>query len=189
MPTSQQQQLAAESLYRDANSLLYADNKPSEDAIDRVVSKMNKEYVLLRSHSQTQTESCPPFQYREETQLLAETCQRGRRRYHLHQRTQPCIQQEGSSSLHPVFDGTHTNLRRILDCPVLRQVHIRDSGQLRTRDCFVIFLFLSLYLYRVAWTRATILFSRLCPGGGLEYTVICQSSMMVSTVIDDPRLT
>ena len=40
-----QQQLAAESLYRDANSLLYADNKPSEDAIDRVISKINKEYV------------------------------------------------------------------------------------------------------------------------------------------------
>ena len=32
-------------MYRDANSLLYADNKPSEDAIDRVISKINKEYV------------------------------------------------------------------------------------------------------------------------------------------------
>ena len=44
-PTSLQQQLAAESLYRDANSLLYADNKPSDEAIDRVISKINKEYV------------------------------------------------------------------------------------------------------------------------------------------------
>ncbi|KAJ3477468.1 hypothetical protein NLI96_g10442 [Meripilus lineatus] len=43
VPTSQQQQLAAESLYRDANTLLYADNKPTEDAIDRVVSKINKD--------------------------------------------------------------------------------------------------------------------------------------------------
>jgi pre-mRNA-splicing factor SYF2 len=42
---SHQQQLAAENLYRDANSLLYADNKPSEEAIDRVVSKLNLEYV------------------------------------------------------------------------------------------------------------------------------------------------
>ncbi|RPD61558.1 SYF2-domain-containing protein [Lentinus tigrinus ALCF2SS1-6] len=42
-PTSLQQQLAAENLYRDANSLLYADNKPSEDAIDRVISKINKD--------------------------------------------------------------------------------------------------------------------------------------------------
>ncbi|KAI0767289.1 SYF2 splicing factor-domain-containing protein [Fomes fomentarius] len=42
-PTSLQRQLAAESLYRDANSLLYADNKPSEDAIDRVISKINKD--------------------------------------------------------------------------------------------------------------------------------------------------
>ncbi|KAM5536815.1 hypothetical protein V8D89_009533 [Ganoderma adspersum] len=42
-PSSLQQQLAAESLYRDANSLLYADNKPSEDAVDRVISKINKD--------------------------------------------------------------------------------------------------------------------------------------------------
>ncbi|KAI0088256.1 SYF2-domain-containing protein [Irpex rosettiformis] len=40
-PTSVEQRLAAESLYRDANSLLYADNKPSEEAIDRVIGKIN----------------------------------------------------------------------------------------------------------------------------------------------------
>ena len=45
VPTSQQQQLAAENLYRDANSMLYGDSKPSEDAIDRVVGKINKECV------------------------------------------------------------------------------------------------------------------------------------------------
>jgi len=43
VPTSVQQRLAAESLYRDANTLLYADNKPSEDAIDRVISKINRD--------------------------------------------------------------------------------------------------------------------------------------------------
>lgn len=43
-----EQQRAAESLYRDANTLLYADNKPSEDAIDRVIGKLNIEYVRLR---------------------------------------------------------------------------------------------------------------------------------------------
>ncbi|KAJ1309944.1 hypothetical protein OPQ81_006703 [Rhizoctonia solani] len=32
---------ASENLYRDANTLLYGDNKPSEEAIDRVVSKLN----------------------------------------------------------------------------------------------------------------------------------------------------
>jgi len=41
VPTSIEQQLAAENLYRDANSLLYADNKPSEEAIDRVIGKIN----------------------------------------------------------------------------------------------------------------------------------------------------
>jgi pre-mRNA-splicing factor SYF2 len=40
---SQEQKLAAENLYRDANTLIYGDNKPSEDAIDRVVSKINKD--------------------------------------------------------------------------------------------------------------------------------------------------
>jgi pre-mRNA-splicing factor SYF2 len=46
VPTAHQQQVAAESLYRDANSLLYADNKPSEEAIDRVIGKINQEYVV-----------------------------------------------------------------------------------------------------------------------------------------------
>jgi len=43
---SAEQQLAHENLYRDSSTLLYGDNKPSEEAIDRVVSKINKEYVL-----------------------------------------------------------------------------------------------------------------------------------------------
>lgn len=45
--TSEQQRMAAENLYRDANTLIYGDSKPSEDAIDRVVSKINKECVYL----------------------------------------------------------------------------------------------------------------------------------------------
>ena len=45
IPSAHQQQAAAESLYRDANSLLYADNKPSDEAIDRVIGKINQEYV------------------------------------------------------------------------------------------------------------------------------------------------
>jgi pre-mRNA-splicing factor SYF2 len=46
VPTSQEQQLAAERLYRNANTLIYGDNKPSEEAIDKVVSKINQECVL-----------------------------------------------------------------------------------------------------------------------------------------------
>ncbi|KAF5365323.1 hypothetical protein D9758_005418 [Tetrapyrgos nigripes] len=42
-PTSLEQQLAAENLYRDANTLMYGDSKPSEEAIDRVVSKINRD--------------------------------------------------------------------------------------------------------------------------------------------------
>ncbi|KAF5384128.1 hypothetical protein D9615_003353 [Tricholomella constricta] len=43
VPTSQEQQLAAANLYRDANTLIYGDNKPTEDAIDRVVGKINQD--------------------------------------------------------------------------------------------------------------------------------------------------
>ncbi|KAG6816857.1 hypothetical protein H0H87_002343 [Tephrocybe sp. NHM501043] len=44
VPISQeQQQLAAANLYRDANTLMYGDSKPSEDAIDRVVGKINQD--------------------------------------------------------------------------------------------------------------------------------------------------
>jgi len=47
VPTAYQQQVAAEGLYRDANSLLYADNKPSDEAIDRVIGQINQEYVFF----------------------------------------------------------------------------------------------------------------------------------------------
>ena len=39
--------MAADNFYRDANTLLYADNKPTEDAIDRVVGKINREQVVF----------------------------------------------------------------------------------------------------------------------------------------------
>ncbi|VDB83145.1 unnamed protein product [Peniophora sp. CBMAI 1063] len=51
VPSDTARQLASESLYRDANSLLYADNKPSEDAIDRVVSKLNLDADKKRKFS------------------------------------------------------------------------------------------------------------------------------------------
>lgn len=40
---------ASEDLYRDANSFVYADHKPSDDAIDRVIGKINIECVCFRS--------------------------------------------------------------------------------------------------------------------------------------------
>jgi len=43
LPASQEQQLAAENLYQDANTLIYGDSKPSEDAIDKVVEKINRD--------------------------------------------------------------------------------------------------------------------------------------------------
>jgi hypothetical protein len=51
--------MAAESLYRDANSLLYADNKPSDEAIDRVISNINSEYVCVIMRSVAFTHRSP----------------------------------------------------------------------------------------------------------------------------------
>ncbi|KAJ7708816.1 SYF2 splicing factor-domain-containing protein [Mycena rosella] len=42
-PTSAEQRLAAENLYRDANTLIYGDNKPTEDVIDKMVGKINRD--------------------------------------------------------------------------------------------------------------------------------------------------
>jgi len=41
--SSSEVQRAAEMLYRDANSFVYADHKPSEEAIDKVIHKLNME--------------------------------------------------------------------------------------------------------------------------------------------------
>lgn len=49
VPTTDQR-MAADNFYRDANTLLYADNKPTEDAIDRVVGKINREQVEFLPH-------------------------------------------------------------------------------------------------------------------------------------------
>ena len=46
VPTAHQQQVAVEGLYRDTNSLLYVDNKLTDEAIDRVIGKINDEYVV-----------------------------------------------------------------------------------------------------------------------------------------------
>ncbi|KAF9225025.1 mRNA splicing factor SYF2 [Gyrodon lividus] len=42
VPTTEQR-MAMDNFYRDANTLLYADNKPTDDAIDRVVGKINRD--------------------------------------------------------------------------------------------------------------------------------------------------
>ena len=138
MPTDLQQQLAAESLYRDANTLLYADNKPSEEAIDRVVAKMNKEcahppcqplcYVLtLRNTASTKRSDSPgsgPTKIRAtlHTSTNATGCST-RRCAHLRTRLPGC-----SSS--PMFS--------LIDCAVLRQVHGRDPCELRARHCTIV---------------------------------------------------
>jgi pre-mRNA-splicing factor SYF2 len=41
---------ASEDLYRGAHTLAYGDSKPREEAVDRVIGKINKEYVDCLSH-------------------------------------------------------------------------------------------------------------------------------------------
>ncbi|CAH7667564.1 SYF2 splicing factor-domain-containing protein [Phakopsora pachyrhizi] len=54
--TSVVQRAAAESLYRDMNSLVYADHKPSEEAIDRVVGKLNLDIDKRNKRSRVRKE-------------------------------------------------------------------------------------------------------------------------------------
>lgn len=44
---SHEQQMAHDGLYRDSNSLIYGDNKPSDAALDRVVNKIDEECVVF----------------------------------------------------------------------------------------------------------------------------------------------
>jgi SYF2 splicing factor len=76
VPSLHQQQLAAENLYRDANSLLYADNRPTEDAIDRVVSKINREFVRTVACPHGEPELMLSVQHRQERQILPQAAQR-----------------------------------------------------------------------------------------------------------------
>lgn len=69
----------AEALYRDANSLNYADNKPSEEAIDRVVNKLNQEYATSFLVGLYLWLIRPFLQLGQERQMVEETYERGRR--------------------------------------------------------------------------------------------------------------
>ncbi|KAJ7089843.1 SYF2 splicing factor-domain-containing protein [Mycena belliarum] len=55
VPTPAEQRLASENLYRDANTLIYGDNKPSEDAIDKMVGKMNRDIDKKSKFSRKRT--------------------------------------------------------------------------------------------------------------------------------------
>ena len=85
-------------LYRDANSFVYADHKPSDDAIDRVVGQINQEYVhalLLRT---AEDANLALLKHRQACEALPCT-KRRRRGCHIHQRPQQGIQQEARAVL------------------------------------------------------------------------------------------
>ena len=46
VPTAHQQNVAVEGPYCDMNSLLYVDNKPTDEATDRVIGKINDKYIV-----------------------------------------------------------------------------------------------------------------------------------------------
>lgn len=92
---------AAEDLYRGADTLAYGDNKPSEDAIDRVSSKINQECVHLFT-----TWGSANFQsWQKEEKGKG----RQQRASHLHQRAKQGLQQKGRSVLRQVYQRVRPN--------------------------------------------------------------------------------
>jgi hypothetical protein len=61
---------ANEMLYRDANSFVYADHKPSEDAIDRVIGQLNSDIdkrnkrSRVRKEDESEDVTCAPAVFR-----------------------------------------------------------------------------------------------------------------------------
>lgn len=56
-------------LYRDANSFVYADHKPTDDQVDRMISKLNSEYV--HSPDRGRPPPLPPRSIRTRTETLS----------------------------------------------------------------------------------------------------------------------
>ena len=134
VPTSQDQQLAAENLYRNANTLIYGDNKPSEEAIDKVVSKINQECVLyyftclpeLNVHSVDKKRKFSRKRANEDEGDIT----------YINERNRVFNKKVSHSSISPSFLRARlTSLDS--DCQILRQIHHRNSGKFRAWNCFV----------------------------------------------------
>jgi len=161
VPTDHEQKAMAETFYRDANTLMYGDNKPSEDAIDRVVSKINKEFVTLLS--------CPCLILTRNVCSIDKKGKFSRKRPNEDEGDITYINEHNRVFNKKVNSTlglpTTVILSKITltDCEVLRQVHYRDSCQLRTRNCSINCAFSSCLctcrssIYRVI--RANIIFS------------------------------
>ena len=142
--------MAAESLYRDANTLLYADNKPSEEAIDRVVAKLNREYVMLSSQEVLRINYIPiPLVL---TRRSVSQGSATRKRAILHTSTNATeFSTRRSVSIHSTPGDVLITHALFPDCALLRQVYSRDSCQLRawysTLNALLSFVFFS----RTSW--------------------------------------
>ncbi|KAF8653666.1 hypothetical protein AX16_003817 [Volvariella volvacea WC 439] len=108
---STSQQLASENLYRDANTLIYGDNKPSEDAVDRVVAKINKDIDKKAKFSRKR-----PNEDEGDITYINEHNRVFNKKARIHLIPNP------SMVLIDIISP---------DCPILRQVHRRDSCKLR----------------------------------------------------------
>jgi hypothetical protein len=139
IPSTQEQQLAREALYRDANTLLYGDNKPSEEAIDRVVSKLNQEYVIYFYYSRPSK-----FTNQPSTALISEANSLGNGL--TRRRVTSLTSTNATASSTRRYVGTpavasHSFFKcgyalipvRCTDRSVLRQVHGRNPRKLRAR--------------------------------------------------------
>jgi SYF2 splicing factor len=127
--TSQEQKLAAENLYRDANTLIYGDSNPSEDAIDRVVSKINQEYVFNR-FPRLSTLTFRSVLTRKVNSLGSAST---RRKEILPTSTSTIASSTRRQVFFPLTRFAHSYPSVISDCEILRQVYGRDTCQFRAR--------------------------------------------------------
>lgn len=156
MPTVEQQRMAAESLYRDANTLLYADNTPTEDAIDRVVAKINKECV--HHLFQALYLSCSHFAVSTRSETFHESGpERTRETSPISTSRIACSTRRSVASLRPVYKL----IVLLLDRTVLRQVHNGDPGEFRTGYCAMIWKLRTFVLF-AACTLCTIIGYKAC---------------------------
>lgn len=137
LPSKQQQQLAADNLYRDANSMLYGDNKPSEEDIDRVVGKINQECVFSFVSSHTQWPdllTCCSIDKKGKFSRKRLNEDEGDITY-INERNRVFNKKVRLLLTYVIlFIGRDIDDVFHADCTVLRQIHVGDPSELRAGD-------------------------------------------------------
>ena len=175
---SAEQQLAHENLYRDSSTLLYGDNKPSEEAIDRVVSKINKEYVLnFVLHSKFIMSSYSIDQRGKFSRKRLNEAE-GDITY-INEQNRVFNKKVRSCSCSWVVDTNPP-----VDRSLLWQVHCGDPCKFRTRDCSVVLSTSRPHIYFVRLPRVIIYYFCIEP---LMRNLYAQGNFLFSPLLFDSK--